>query len=128
MNILANASCAILDWTPAHVMADPVASRLEARAWQEALAVMACLGVRPVTLAGYPFPLLAPVARRLPPDWLARGLRGTVSGARGDKMPSLHIALGVGRPSEVDWLNGAVARYGAQAGVPTPVTVRRPTP
>ncbi len=41
MNLLANAQCAILDWTPAQVMADPTASRLEALAWQEAFAVMA---------------------------------------------------------------------------------------
>ena len=41
MNLLANAQCAILDWTPAQVMADPTAARLEARAWQEAFAVMA---------------------------------------------------------------------------------------
>ena len=30
MNLLTNAQCAILDWTPAQVMADPAASRLEA--------------------------------------------------------------------------------------------------
>ena len=66
MNLLANAQCAILDWTPAQVMADPVASRLEALAWQEAFAVMAAKGIRPVAMAGYPLPLLAPIIRRLP--------------------------------------------------------------
>jgi len=124
MNILANASSAILDWTPAQVMADPVASRLEAGAWQEALAVMAASAIRPVALAGYPFPLLAPLARRLPIPWLARGLRGFVSGGRGSKMPSLHAALSAGGRSEVGWLNGAVARYGRQAGVATPINAR----
>ena len=93
MNLLANAQCAILDWTPAQVMADPTASRLEALAWQEAFAVMAALRIRPVAMAGYPLPLLAPVVRRLPADWLARGLRRFVSGGRGSKMPSLHVAL-----------------------------------
>ncbi len=121
MNLLANASCAILDWTPAQVMADPSAATLEARAWQEALAVMAAQRIRPVTLAGYPLPLLAPLARRLPPAWLAAGLRRTVSGGRGSKMPSLHIALASGKPSEVGWLNGAVAAHGARLGIPTPV-------
>jgi len=121
MNLLANAQCAILDWTPARVMADPTASRLEALAWQEAFAVMAALRIRPVAMAGYPLPLLAPVVRRLPADWLARGLRRFVSGGRGSKMPSLHVALAGGRRSEVGWLNGAVASYGRKAGVPTPV-------
>jgi 2-dehydropantoate 2-reductase len=121
MNLLANAQCAILDWTPAEVMADPVASRLEALAWQEAFAVMAALRIRPVAMAGYPLPLLAPLARRLPADWLARGLRRFVSGGRGSKLPSLHVALAGGKRSEVDWLNGAVARYGRLTGVGTPV-------
>jgi 2-dehydropantoate 2-reductase len=121
MNLLANAQCAILDWTPAQVMADPTASRLEALAWQEAFAVMAALGIRPVAMAGYPLPLLAPIIRRLPASWLARGLKGFVSGGRGSKMPSLHVALAGGKSSEVGWLNGAVARYGQEAGVGTPV-------
>ncbi len=121
MNLLANAQCAILDWTPAQVMAHPVAARLEALAWQEALAVMARLDIRPVALAGYPLPLLAPIARRLPPTWLARGLSRLVTGGRGGKMPSLHIALAGGKRSEVTWLNGAVARFGHETGVPTPV-------
>ena len=121
MNLLANAQCAILDWTPAQVMADPTASRLEALAWQEAFAVMAALRIRPVAMAGYPLPLLAPLVRRLPAAWLAHGLRRFVSSGRGSKMPSLHVALTAGKRSEVGWLNGAVARYGREAGVPAPV-------
>jgi 2-dehydropantoate 2-reductase len=101
-------------------MADPTAARLEALAWQEAFSVMAARGIRPVAIAGYPLPLLAPFVRRLPASWLARGLRGFVSGGRGSKMPSLHVALAGGKRSEVGWLNGAVARYGLTAGVPTP--------
>ena len=101
MNILANAACAILDWTPAQVMGDPETAALEARAWQETLAVMSRRQIHVVALAGYPFPLFAPLARRLPPAWLARVLRGFVSGGRGSKMPSLQIALSSGKPSEV---------------------------
>lgn len=37
-------------------------------------------------------------------------------------MPSFHIDLYSGRGrSEVDWLNGAVVRFGKKAGVATPV-------
>ena len=64
-------------------------------------------------MAGYPLPLLAPFVRRLPAAWLARGLKGFVSGGRGSKMPSLHVALTAGKRSEVGWLNGAVARLRA---------------
>jgi 2-dehydropantoate 2-reductase len=45
-----------------------------------------------------------------------------IGGGRGSKMPSFHIDLYSGRgKSEVDWLNGAVVRYGEKVGVPTPV-------
>jgi 2-dehydropantoate 2-reductase len=121
MNMLANASCAILDWTPAQVMAHPLTARLEAIAWQEALAVMAAQNIRGVALGGYPFPLILPLARRLPAAWLGRALRSFVSGGRGSKMPSLHIALANHQRLEVDWLNGAVARAAATAHLPAPV-------
>ena len=121
MNMLANASSAILDWNPAQLMADPIAARLEAEAWQEALAVMAAHRIRPVNLAGYPFPLIASLARRLPAAWLSRLLRLFVSGGRGDKLPSLNLALAGGRRSEVAWLNGAVVEYGRALSIETPV-------
>jgi 2-dehydropantoate 2-reductase len=41
---------------------------------------------------------------------------------RGGKMPSFHIDLHSGRSqSEVEYLNGAVARFGRKLGIPTPV-------
>jgi 2-dehydropantoate 2-reductase len=121
MNMLANASCAILDWTPAQVMGHPITARLEAAAWQEALRVMAAQGIRGVALAGYPFPAFLPVARRLPAPWLARLLRSFVAGGRGSKMPSLHIALSNHQRLEVDWLNGAVVRATHAKNIATPV-------
>jgi 2-dehydropantoate 2-reductase len=121
MNILANAGSALLNWTATEVMAHPLSSLLEATAWQEALAVMASRGIRPVNLAGYPLRLLAPVARRLPARLLASGLRSLVAVGRGSKLPSLQSALILGQPSEVEWLNGAVVRAGAELSVPTPV-------
>jgi len=45
-----------------------------------------------------------------------------VGGGRGGKKPSFHIDLYSGRGrSEVEWLNGAVVRYGEKAGVPAPI-------
>jgi 2-dehydropantoate 2-reductase len=121
MNILANAQCAILGWTPAQVMADSTASELEARAWQEAISVMRRSGIAPVALGCYPFPQILPIAERVRAGWLARFLRSFVSGGRGTKLPSLYLALDAGKPSEVRWLNGAVARQGQLIGVPVPV-------
>jgi 2-dehydropantoate 2-reductase len=50
---------------------------------------------------------------------VARG----IAGARGGKSPSLRLHVrGAGSgPTEVAWLNGAVAAAGAAEGVPTPV-------
>ena len=121
MNILANAQSAILGWTPEQVMRDPAAAELEARAWQEAAVVMRLSGIAPVPLGVYPFPHIMPLVERLPSAWVARGLRRFVSGARGAKLPSLRLALEAGRPSEVRWLNGAVAHTGAMVGAATPV-------
>jgi 2-dehydropantoate 2-reductase len=121
LNLPANAACAILDWTPAQLMAHPAMARLEARAWQEAFRVMAAQGLSPVSLAGYPLAALAPLVTRLPAGVLARGLRQTVAGGRGSKSPSLRASLAAGKRSEVAWLNGAVAAAGVRLQLPTPV-------
>lgn len=34
---------------------------------------------------------------------------------------SMYVDLRAGRPTEIDWINGAVVRLGEQAGIPTPV-------
>jgi 2-dehydropantoate 2-reductase len=120
MNLLANASAAILDRSSVDVMADPELFALEAAALREALDVMRALHVPVVGLPGYPVPLLA-LALRLAPRWLLHRVLGPmVGGSRGRKPPSLRLDLARGR-SEVEWLNGAVVRGGAQAGVSTPV-------
>ncbi len=120
-NLPANATAAILDMTPAEVFAHPGLFRLEMRMLREALQVMRRLGVQVTDLPGVPVRLLA-LGTRLP-GFIARPLmQKAVGGGRGAKMPSFHIDLHSGRGlSEVEWLNGAVVRYGGQAGVSTPV-------
>ena len=119
-NLLTNASCAILDMSPAEVMANPGLFALEMRQLSEALSVMKAQGFEVVDLPGTPVRALA-LAARLPAA-LARPLMARAVGrGRGGKMPSLHIDLYGGKSrSEVDWLNGAVVRAGARLGVPTP--------
>ncbi|MCW5875748.1 MAG: ketopantoate reductase family protein [Anaerolineales bacterium] len=120
-NLLVNASCALLDMTPAEVMADRALFALEMRGLREALAVMRAKGLRVTDLPGTPVRGLA-LAAGLPLPLGRLLLRRAVAAGRGGKMPSLHIDLYGGRGrSEVDWLNGAVARAAAELGLPAPV-------
>ena len=122
MNMLGNATCAILDEPPQAVFADTHMIDLEIAAWREALAVMRAAGIPAVNLDGYPFGLLAGLIRYAPAFAIRPVLRSQIRGARGGKMPSLHIDLAAGkRQNEVLWLNGAVVRRGVVEGVPTPV-------
>jgi 2-dehydropantoate 2-reductase len=120
MNMIANALPAILKCAPADVLDDPDLFAVEAAALREALAVMRALGVAVVGLPGYPVHWLARALRLLPLVLLRPVLRPIVAGSRGRKPPSLQLDLARGR-SEIEWLNGAVARAGASLGVPTPV-------
>jgi 2-dehydropantoate 2-reductase len=122
MNMMGNATSAILDQPPAQLFADARVVDFEIAAWREALAVMAAANIPPVNLGSYPFGLLAPLIRSAPKSLLRPILRRQVSGARGDKMPSLHIDLHQGkRKSEIGWLNGAIVKRGNASGVATPV-------
>jgi 2-dehydropantoate 2-reductase len=128
-NLIANATGAILDVDPDAIYADPRLFEIERRQLLEALAVMAALELRPVGLPGAAVPWLTRAARL--PSRLSRPiLRRIVGGARGGKLPSLrlHIRSAGDAPSaeqtEVAWMNGAVAHYGRELGVATPVNAR----
>jgi len=120
-NLLANATAAILDMSPRRVLAHPASYQLERAVQRETLQVMDALGHKVVDLPGTPVRLLAYGMRWLP-ESISQPLMVRFAGnGRGDKMPSLHIDLHSGsKHSEVDALNGAVARFGAKVGVPTP--------
>lgn len=121
-NLLANASSAILDYTPAQIFSDPGLFDLEATQIREALAVMDALSVSVVDLPGTPVRMLAFLMRSLPLRLSQLIARRTLAAGRGGKMPSFHIDLHQGRGNvEVDYLNGAVVRFGTQLGITTPV-------
>jgi 2-dehydropantoate 2-reductase len=129
-NLLANATGAILDMDADRIYRDRRLFSIERRQLLEAIEVMARLGLRPVALPGAPVP------------WLARGFRmparlgrpiltRAVGGARAGKSPSLRIHVrsaapdgAASEPTEAPWMNGAVARAGAELGIPTPVNAR----
>jgi 2-dehydropantoate 2-reductase len=120
-NLPANATAAILNMTAAEVFAHPGLFRLEMRMLREALSVMRANRIHVVDLPRLPVRGLA-LGTHLP-EFIARPLMlKAVGGGRGGKMPSFHIDLYSGRGrSEVDWLNGAVVRYGKERRLPTPV-------
>ena len=119
-NLVANATSALLDLGPAEVYADPALFAVERDQLREALAVMRVLDLEPVDLPGAPVRRLA-TATGLPAAIGRPVLARVVGSARGGKEPSLRQAVRAGGPTEVGWLNGAVARAGAAAGVPVPV-------
>ncbi len=121
-NLLANASCAILDMTPTEILHNPRLYQVEVAQLREALAVMQALQLHPVNLPGTPVVLLTWMIKYLPQS-LSRPLLARFAGSgRGQKMPSFHIDLHAGRgKSEVDYLNGAVVRLGKKMFIPTPV-------
>ena len=121
LNIIANASPAILDMTPDQVLADERICSLEMAAFREAVAVMRGMRITPVSLPGYPVPLFAWALSTLPSALLRLLFRRLVTGGRGGKMPSLHMDLSRGKEkSEVEYLNGAVVRAAQRLGISVP--------
>ena len=120
-NLLANASSAILDLTPAQIFAHQELFQLEIMQLREALAILRAKNIPIVNLPGTPVRALAFAAQSLP-RWLSQPLlTRAVGGGRGAKMPSFHIDLRSGKGfSEVGWLNGAVVRAGLELGIHTP--------
>ncbi len=121
LNIIANASCAILNVLPERLVRLEGMFALEIRAIRETRGVMAALGLRSIDLPRYPVRALGGVVR-LPMPLAKALLKGRISGARGRKAPSLLLDLRAGKGrTEVDVLSGAVAVAGRKVGVPTPV-------
>jgi 2-dehydropantoate 2-reductase len=121
-NIIANASSAILQMTPGDIFAHPGLYRLEIEMMRETLQVMAANRIAVTNLPGTPVTALAWAVKNLPLGVSRPILGRQVAGGRGAKMPSFYLDLTSGRgKSEVEYLNGAVVRYGEKAGVATPV-------
>lgn len=116
VNLAGNATSAIVGRPPSFVYAEPLGYEIERRQLREAFAVIRRSGLRVVALPGGDVRLLD-LATRLP-GWLTRPvLARVVGGARGRKPPSLLLAAESGEErSEVEWLNGAVARAATDLG------------
>lgn len=121
LNIVANASCAILDVLPERLVRLAGMFELELRGIREAQAVMQAQGLAAVPLPRYPIRALFAAAAL--PEPIARALLSRrIAGARGRKPPSLLLDLRAGRGrTEGEALSGAVAAAGAAHGIATPV-------
>ncbi len=123
-NLIANASSAILDMTPAQIFSHPGLYYLEVQQLLETLKVMKELRIDVVNLPGTPVKLLIWAVKYLPLFISRPLLKKAVGGGRGDKMPSFHIDLHSGRgKSEVEYLNGAIVRYGEKLSIQTPANL-----
>ncbi|HKZ83886.1 MAG TPA: ketopantoate reductase family protein [Anaerolineae bacterium] len=121
LNLIGNATAAILDLNTMEIFRDERLFAIEIAALREAMRVARAQRIRFVNLPGYPVSLFAAAVRILPLSLLQPVLIPLVAKGRGSKMPSLHIDLWCGkRRSEIDELNGAVVRIGAQMKVATP--------
>jgi 2-dehydropantoate 2-reductase len=121
LNVVANAACAILDVLPDRLVREDAVFALEIRAIREVRATMKALGVAAIDLPRYPVRALLGIATL--PNPVARAvLASRIAGARGEKPPSLLVDLrGAKHRTEVEVLNGAVARAAREAGVAAPV-------
>jgi 2-dehydropantoate 2-reductase len=122
LNIMGNASSAILNRPPAEIYHQSEMFDLEMRMLREMLAVMKQLGF---SITNLPGASARPLARSLAyaPRFLLRPVFSQIIvHGRGDKMPSFHIDLASGKErSEVTFHNGAVADAGRRLGLATPV-------
>lgn len=121
LNVVANASCAILNVLPNRFVHFDKIFTLEIRMIREVRAVMQALKIEPIDLPRYPVRALFGVAN-LPSPVARTLLAHSIAGARGTKPPSLLLDLRRAKPrTEVDVLNGAVAAAGLELRVPVPV-------
>ena len=104
----------------ATVVGDKRLFRLEQLAMRETSRAMATGSVAKIDLPGYRvraanriMSLPLPIAHVLLGRQIAR--------ARGGKSPTLRGDVQGGRPSEIDYLNGVVAKFGNEVGVAVPV-------
>ncbi len=122
LNIVANATSAILNRPPGVVYKAEAMFDLEVRMLRETLAVMDALRLEVLDLPGSPATRLAWGVRHAPKLLLKPILTSIVAKGRGEKMPSFQIDLMAGKgQTEVVFHNGAIAKAGHAHQIFTPV-------
>lgn len=122
LNIMGNATSAILNRPPVELYRLPSIFDLEMSMLRETLAVMRRLGIQVINLPGATARPLARTLAYAPRPLLRLVFTQVIIHGRGDKMPSFHIDLASGKGrSEVAFHNGAIAAAAERAGVAAPV-------
>ncbi|MEW5987388.1 MAG: ketopantoate reductase family protein [Chloroflexota bacterium] len=122
LNIVGNATSAILNRPPAFVYRQAAVFDLEIAMLAEAWRVMQAMKLPLVDLPGAPARRLAWAVTHLPAPLLKPILTRIVARGRGSKMPSFQMDLAAGKTrNEVLYHNGAIARSGRRLAIPTPV-------
>jgi len=121
-NLTTNASSAILGMTPGEILSDSDLFKIEIEQLSETIRVMRAHRISVTNLPGTPVKLFATIVEKFPLSISKLILKKSISGGRGGKMPSFYLDLKSNRKkSEVDYLNGAVVRFGDDVNIPTPV-------
>ncbi len=123
LNLMTNASCAILKMTPTEIITDPDLRQVDILAIQEALKVMSEQNFHLVNLPAYPLRWLSLLMQPGVPAKLRDPiLIRMVNNGWGDKMPLLVHDLRCDRfESEIEKINGEVIRHAIQSGIEVPV-------
>lgn len=122
LNMVGNATAAILNRHPRIVYSYRPTFKLEVAMLREALAVVKKLKIHLIDLPGSPTRRLVWALRYLPDGLLQPLLTRAVASGRGNKLPSFQVDLNAGKTdNEVLYHNGAVAQTGQALGVPTPI-------
>lgn len=124
LNIMGNATSAILNLPPAKLYRLDAIFDLEMRMLRETLAVMKRLGLPVVNLPGATARPLAGSLSYAPRNLLRIVFNQVIVRGRGDKMPSFYLDLANGkRQNEVAFHNGAIAAAGRKSGIAVPVNM-----
>jgi 2-dehydropantoate 2-reductase len=122
LNIMGNASAAIINRHPRVVYGYTPTFNLEMAMLREALAVMRKLKIKAIDLPGAEAKKLSKALYWLPNFILKPVITRRVAEGRGEKMPSFHVDLSAGKEkNEVAYHNEAIARIGREQGLKMPV-------
>jgi len=122
LNIVCNATCAILGMTPGEIFSDRRLVWIERESILELLRVVRKKKIPLYDLPGYPVKMMKTVYSLLPPSLLKMLLRKRIAKSRGDKKPSLMIEMERGsKRTEVRMYNGAISRAAEKMGIKAPV-------
>ncbi|NJP06891.1 MAG: ketopantoate reductase family protein [Chloroflexaceae bacterium] len=122
LNMLGNATVALLDLPVDAVYANHRLIEIEQALFLEALHVMRYQGIQPINVPRYPAAWLSLMMQLLPRPVLFPLLQRLVGGGRGGKLPSLLLDLRQGRGrTEGAYLYGAVVAAAERHGLSVPV-------